>query len=152
MDQEEIVENYRIKPLVEQGIAQVIEAKFCEEFDDYLCTEYPWIQFTDRIDWKKVEKPYKRLNWENANSKETIEFLKKTCLNNFNEVCIVYGANERGIIVKFEYLCKNIENLVIFGWASRAIVGVKRNSYGLAELVHECFVEVDFSDWLTASY
>lgn len=146
----EILNNMRIKPLIKKGLAQVIDASHCRAFNDYLCAQYPWIKYSDKIDWDEVKKPYKRFKWDNATVRETTNFLKKTCLANFKEVCIVYGANRPGLIIKFDYACSELENLVIFGWATRDLVGIKRDKHGNPHLVHECCVEIDFSDWLTA--
>ena len=145
------VDSDRIKPLIEKGIAQVISSNYCESFDEYLCKEYPWVPYSDKIDWIKVEKPYKRFRWDNATVEETTNFLKTTCMKSFKEVCIIYGAKQPGIIVSFEYACKELEHLTIFGWATRCMVGVKRNKYNLVELDYNSFVEIDFADWLTAS-
>lgn len=142
----------RIKPLIEAGTASLLDASYCKAFDQYLCDQYPWLPVTAySIDWKKVTKQYKRFWWNTADIEETTEFLKKTCMNKFQEVCIVYGAHQPGLVISFDYACRELENLTIFGWAVRFMVGVKKNKYGIVELEHECFVEIDFSDWLTAS-
>jgi hypothetical protein len=146
----EILTSERISPLIEKGILEIIDIKYCEAFDEHLCQVYPWVKYSDRIDWAIVEKPYKRFRWREANVEESTDFIKTTCLKNFKEVCIVYGADEYGLVVNFDYACEHLENLVIFGWATRFLVGVKRNIYGIVELDHDCFIEIDFADWLTA--
>lgn len=138
----------RIKPLIERGIASLLDAIYCEAFNQYLCDHYPWASYN--IYWEKVNKPYKRLDWQKANVEETTEFLKETCMGKFKEVCIVYGAAQPGLLINFDYACKDLENLTIFGWTVRFMVGIKRNKYGIVELEHGCFVEIDFADWLTA--
>lgn len=129
MNSSEIVESERIKSLVEKGIAQVLDAKYCEEFDDFLCSEYPWQKYTDKIDWDMVKTPYKRFKWSGADVKETINFFQSTCMRDFDEICIVYGAKQRGLVVKFDYAIENLRSLTVFGWATRALVAVKRNNY-----------------------
>lgn len=151
MNEIDTVENERIKPLITTGIAKIIDANSCKKFNEYLCAQYPWVGFSDRIDWDKVKKPFLRLDWQHANEEETTFFLKTTCLNNCDMIGIIYGAREKGLIVSFNYLCDHLENLVLFGWRTHFIVGARKNKYGIIELMYDCFVEVDFSDWLTAS-
>ena len=151
MDQIEIINSDRIRPIIEAGIAEKIDISFCEKFDKYLCSEYPWERYSGRINWIKVKHPYKRFKWDTATIEETSTFLKTTCLKNYKEVCVIYEPDLPGLIVDFDYACKELENLTIFGWATRFVVAVKKNKIGKIELVQECFVEVDFSDWLTAS-
>lgn len=149
---DKIVNSERIRPLIEQGVASVIDVSYCEAFDQYLCDYYPWVPVTAySIDWGKVKKPHQRFSWKTASVEETTEFLKKTCMNKFKEVCIVYGAHQPGLIVSFDYACKELENLAIFGLATRFMVGIKRNKFGIVELDYECFVEIDGIHWLTAS-
>ena len=145
------VDTDRIKPFIEKGMAQVIDYPYCEAFDAYLCAGYPWVGFSDRIDWEEVTKPYKRFSWREATVEETTAFLKTTCLGNFNEICIVYGARQPGLVLKFHDACENLEELVIFEWRTEFLVGVERDQYGLIKLNHECFVEIDTVHWLTAS-
>lgn len=145
-----IINDPRIKPLIEKGVAQILDSKYCETFNEYLCAEYPWL-YSGKIDWDNVQPSYKRFRWDNVDEEATTIFLKQTCLVNFNEVCIVYGAKQPGLIVTFEYACKELENLTIFGWSTRFVVGVERDKYGIISLANKCFVEVDFADWLTAS-
>jgi len=144
------VDTDRIKAFIKQGTAEVIDYHYCEAFDNYQCEAYPWLGFSDKIDWEAVKKPYKRFSWQEATVEETTTFLKTTCLGRFKEVCIVYGAKQPGLVLGFADACENLEQLVAFGWATRCIVGVERDKYGLIKLNHECFVEVDFVDWLTA--
>ena len=152
MIMKKIVDSERVKPLIKQGVASIIDAAYCEAFDQYQCDHYPWLPVTGYgIDWEKVTKPYQRLWWKTASVEETTEFLKKTCMSKFQEVCIIYGAHQPGLLVSFEYACKELENLTVFGWATRCMVGARRNKYGIVELDYECFVEIDFVHWLTAS-
>jgi hypothetical protein len=147
----DVLETDRIRPLLEEGIVKAVDASNCQAFDEYICQAYPWAQFTDRIDWSLVKTPYKRFSWREATAEESSDFIKTTCLKKFNEVCIVYGANKRGLLVDFNYTCQNLENLVVFSSATYFIVGATRNVYGLIKLEHDSFIEVDSVRWLTAS-
>lgn len=144
-----ITETDTVKKIVNQGNGELIDMKFCEIFDEYVSKNYPWTYY--KIDWEKVKGNYKIFSWSHADDVETEAFLKTTCIHNYDEICIIYGADEPALLVKREFAYKNLPNLTIFGWTTRYIVAVKRNQYGLIEIVPSCFIEVDFGDWLTAS-
>ena len=141
-----------IQKIINEGNGIVLSEKYCTDFDDYLCNHYPWVPITaSKIDWEKVPGSYKRFNWVNISDKETEGFLRGTCIDEFDEVCIVYGARQPGLLVSREFAYKNFPVLTIFGWTVRFVVGVRRDQHGLIVLKHNCFVEVDFIDWLTSS-
>lgn len=151
MNKIEILNSVRIKPLIESGIVKKIDSIYSKEFDEYLCKAYPWERYSGRIDWKNVKKPYKRFKWDTATVQETTEFLNATCLKNYSEICVIYEPNLPALVGKYDYVCEELENLTIFGWTTRFLVGVRRDQFNVIHLDYECFVEVDFSDWLTAS-
>lgn len=144
-----------IREEINKGNAKIIASQYCAAFDKYVSNNFPWVPITGyRIDWSHVKGNFTRLNWDEADEEKTVQFFKKSCLNSFNEVCIIYGADEPGILVKFDdYLFKNLWRFLPPGFGTRFIVGAKQNSYGNIELVNECFIEIDndCSAWLTAS-
>lgn len=147
-----IVDLDMIQDIIAQGNAKIIDVEYCKEFNAYISNSYPWMPVTaSKIDWKKVSRPYKRFAWVNCTDEETQTFLESTCIDAFDEFCIVYGARQPGLLVSREFAYKNFPILTIFGWTIRFVVGVTQNKYGLIELNHNCFIEVDFIDWLTAS-
>jgi hypothetical protein len=146
IDQEEL------KTIRKQEYTEIIPAELCKKFNDFVSAQYPWVPVTAyRIDWEKLLS-YKRFQWDDASNEEIAKFLNTTCLSMFKEVCMVYSYREPGILVAFEFARNNLWSLTSNGWGTRFMVGVKRNSYGVAELVEDCFVEIDCADWLTAPY
>lgn len=149
------VEQEDIKAVINSGDGELVEAELCEKFDEYISHAYPWQPvFGYRIEWNLVKDNHKRFNWEHANDEEVRNFIKGTCINNYQEVCFMYGAREPGIAVKLDYVLNDIrkfENLAIIGIQTNFMVGVKRDQYGLIHLDHECFIEVYNNEWLTAS-
>jgi hypothetical protein len=147
-----ISEQKYIKELIVQGIAVTVSAEICSAFSDYISQNYSW-QFTGyRIDWRK-HPSCQRFYWiENSDEKTTL-FLESTCLSLHRKICMVYGANQPGIMVDFEYAKYNIDVLVCHCPSTSFIVAVENNKL-LEEdiqLINSCFVEVDSSLWLTSS-
>ena len=147
-----ISEQKYVKELIDRGIALTVPPGICSVFNDYVSQNYSW-QFTGyRIDWRN-HPSCKRFYWiENSDNKTTF-FLENTCLSLYTKVCMIYGANQPGIIVDFEYAKYNIDVLVCHCPGTSFLVAVKNNEL-LEEdikLVNSCFVEVDSSLWLTSS-
>ncbi len=139
-----------MKTIRNQEYTEIIPAELCHQFNDFISTQYPWVPVTAyRIDWEKLSL-CKRFNWSEASNEEIAKFLSTTCLSSFKEVCMVYSYREPGLLITFEFARNNLWSLTHHGWGTRFMVGVKRNSYGVAELVEDCFVEIDCVDWLTA--
>ena len=139
-----------LKNIRKQEYTEIIPEELCKNFNDFVSIEYPWVPVTAyRIDWEKLSL-CKRFNWSEASNEEIAKFLSTTCLSSFKEVCMVYSYREPGLLITFEFARNNLWSLTHHGWGTRFMVGVKRNSYGVAELVEDCFVEIDCVDWLTA--
>lgn len=149
------IEYETIKQQIDEGRAEIIEESYSKSFDEYVTHNYPWVSITGyRIDWQKVKGSHTRLQLDRATDEEIANFFKKTCLSAFKEVCIIYGAHEPGLLVKFdEYLWMNLWKLLPPGFGTKFLVGIKKNNFGHLELIKESFIEIDIdcSEWLTAS-
>lgn len=127
--------------------------KYWEEFYKFRYDNYPFTEFSGyRIDWDNV-KNYKMASWGRliVAAKHLREFLENTCINKFKEVAIAYGPREPILLISLEYICDH--NIQIFfedNWGACFIIGIKRNKYGIIELIKECFVEVACGEYLTA--
>jgi hypothetical protein len=146
-----IVDQEHIKQFIANGLATIVDVKYCTLFDQYLCDNYPWMPITGySIDWSKVSHPHSRLRWQEADAERTLQFLQTTCLCNYKEICFVYGAKQPGLLVDIDFAFQNLNDLIIFGIATRFMVGVKRDKYGIIQLIHNCFVEAIPVSWLSS--
>jgi hypothetical protein len=137
----------------QKSLATSLDEKYWEEFYNFRYYNYPLTEFSKyRIDWDAV-KHYKRLEWEKAiaSPNHVKEFLKSTCLNQFEEIAIGYGPREPIILMTLECFCsQSLEELFADDWGACFLVGTTRNKYGIVELHNEYFVEVTCGDYLTA--
>ena len=145
------VEQEYIKPLIEKNVAQVISKNLCNEFNNYISAEYPWHEINlYRIDWDKAGE-YKRLNWRESSEAEDIMFFKKSCLHSFEDVAVVFGKTEPGLLMKFDAVSKHLEDLSVHVPLTFFMVGAQKDKYGIISLEHKCFIEMDMTKrWLTA--
>jgi hypothetical protein len=147
-----VSEQKYIKELIDRGIAVIVSTELCSGFSDYISQNYSW-QFTGyRIDWRK-HTSCQRFYWiENSDEKTTL-FLESTCLSIYSKICMVYGANQPGIMVEFDYAKYNIDVLVCHCPGTSFLVAVENNKLveKATKLISSCFVEVDSSLWLTSS-
>ena len=139
-----------LKNIRKKEYTEIIPIELCNKFNDFVSANYPWVPVTAyHIDWWKVSSECKRLAWYEASDEEIKKFLHTTCISQFKEVCMVYSYREPGLLVTLDFACYNLWPLTYHSNGTRFMVGVKRNAYGIVELVNDCFVEIDCSDWLT---
>lgn len=146
-----IVKQKYIKQIISQDVASVISSEISSKFNQYISQKYSW-EFTGyRIDWSK-HSFYRRFNWQQNSDEDTASFLQSTCLCHFKNICVIYGANEPGLKVSFEYAKENLDVLMCHGFGTRFLVAVENNRFNYEpKLSYECFVEVDRNTWLTSS-
>ena len=144
------IDQEALKNIRKNEHTEVISIELCNKFNDFVSANYPWVPVTAyRIDWKKLPS-YKRFQWDDSSNEEIAKFLKTTCLSSFKEVCMVYAYDEPGLLVTLDCACNNLWPLTYHSPGTIFMVGIKRNSYGIPEIVDDCFVEIDCTDWLTA--
>lgn len=142
------VNNYR--DIIDQGIARTVSQDVCKLFDSYISQNYAWVMTGYRIDWKK-HPDCKRFNWLRSSDEETSIFLKNSCLSAYKKICVIYAANEPGLIVDFQYARDNLDLLTYCSCGVSFLVGISNETSDneFPTLIHHCFLEVDLSYWIT---
>ena len=149
------LEHISIKPFIQNGQATTLDSSECQRFNDFICEHYPWIEISQsRIDWNKIAEK-KQIKWgHDSTDKEVREFIEKSFISKYDEVCFVFTASDPGIIVPYEVMKEEFFVLISPSLSQSIcfIVGIKRDSCNIPLLVPEDFMEVGaFTEWLSYS-
>lgn len=137
------IELERVAKLIRNKTVEVLDTQYCIDFDKYITEQYPWDEgYKDLIDWDATP-GFKRIKDVQPYSNEAKEFIRSTCLSNYEYLAIVYGADEPGVIGKFDEVINNLSDLSFHSPWVECIVGAIKNKYGIFELINSDFIE----DW-----
>jgi hypothetical protein len=142
-----IIDNeIEIRELLNKSLAKTIEANYCEDFNEYISNNYIWLP--TRISWSENKIKYEELKWRERSLFDIKKYFDTSCVGRFELLSVIYSADEPGLIMRYEDLINNLENVSYeygFKYGVHFIVGSSINQYGVIKLHNEYFIEADHS-------
>ncbi len=136
------IEQERVARLINNKTVEVLETQHCIAFDDFVTNHYPWdLGYGDVIDWDATPS-YKQIKDVQLFDIEAQKFIKQSCVGKYEYLAIVYGARKPGVVGEFDDVVMNLSTLSFHTPWVEFLVGAKRNSFGIYELVNADFIEV----------
>ncbi len=136
------IEQERVARLIRNKTVEVLDSQYCIEFDAFITNQYPWdLGYGDLIDWDATHS-YKQIKNVQLFSVEAHKFIRDSCVAKHDYLAIIYGANEPGVIGKFNDVLQHLSKLSSHTLWVESLVGAKKNDYGIYELVNTDFIEV----------
>lgn len=131
-----------VAKLIKNGTVNLLDIKYCQEFDKFVSEQYPWdFGYGDLIDWDATP-GFKQIKDVQMYSLEAKNFIKSTSLSNYAYIAIIYGASEPGIIGRFDDVINNLSGLSSHTPWVEFMVGAIKNKYGIYELINNDFIEI----------
>jgi hypothetical protein len=142
-----------MEKLVAEGIASLVPIGVCQAFDEYISKAYPWEINGYRLDWTQ-HAFHERVLWDSVSDDQVAIFMANSGLSKYRRICAISARDEPGVMVSFDYAKDNVDVLSCLSAGTVFLVAVADRDLdrGEIQLVQDCFVEIDGSTGLTASF
>ena len=128
-----------IKPLIESGKVKALDKNECLNFDAYISTAFPWLEYTDRIDWSN--RSIKELNFRVASMDQIKSFVASSHLGSSKYLGLVFSAFEPGVYGESNAILDNLFAFVVHSAGPFFIVATELDKFGLPILHKDIFIE-----------
>lgn len=134
----------KIRKIIDGGLAEILDATYCHEFNDLVSQKYKW--FPTRINWEETGVKTSVLEWNKCTQIEVRSYIMDTSLKNFDYVGIIYSARQPGLVLDLKVAIDKLGSLSSdygFKYGVHFIVGARKNAFGILTIDNSCFIEVD---------
>jgi hypothetical protein len=121
------VDDPHIQQFVRAGKVDLLDINIAKAADEFLDRYFPMqpISTTTIIDWKSL--PSTMLPWNNVSDDEAYQWAKSTIAGQSTHGLLLFAADQPCIIGEFEFMIKNLDELVWKAPGPRVLYGVYRS-------------------------